>query len=410
MLRLRSAASLAAAAMLSCAGLVQAAEPQQSSSGVSLDRPLYLADQKPVDTSLMGLANRTGAGNVLSEAGINIGGHIEGSWTLNFDDPAGGINGGRVFDFENQDPTLNQIMIFVERTVASDKFDVGGRMEWMWGGDARLIHSNGLFDDNGPFDGPDEQFDLTQLYADVNIPIGSGLKVRVGKFVTTIGYEYINPTQNPLFSHSYLFGFAIPFTHTGVVGFYNLNEQTQIHFGMTRGWEQSLEDNNDAHDYLGGIALTLSPETKIYLNASIGPQQTDNSRDYRWLLDFIISHNIGDNLSLALNADWGWEDIEGTGDATWWGVAGYVSYKFNDMFAVNGRVEYFNDDDGARGLGTSVMEFTAGLDIKPLVSQKNFASLRVRPEIRYDLSDDNIFDGGGDDNQFTFGVDVLFSF
>jgi hypothetical protein len=415
MLRLRHAATLAASALLSCAGFVQAAEPQSASNGfspLSLERPLYLAEQKAADTSLMGLAERAGAGSVLSEWNIKIGGHIQGGWTYNFDDPAGGINVGRVFDFEDQDPTLHQIMLFVEKTVDSKKFDIGGRMEWMWGGDARLIHSNGLFDDNGPFDGPDEQFDLTQLYVDINFPVGNGLKVRVGKYVTTIGFEYINPTQNPLYSHSYLFGFAIPFTHTGIQGFYNLSDEFQINAGISRGWEQSLEDNNDAIDFLGGFSWTISPSTTLAINGSIGPQQFDNDDNYRYLVDIILSHKVGDNLTLAVNADFAFEEDGGSDgdDATWYGIAGYASFIISDMFAVNGRAEYFNDDDGARGLGTDVFEFTLGLDIKPLVKERNWASLRVRPEIRWDVSDDEIFDGFSDDSQFTFGVDVLFSF
>jgi len=52
----------------------------------------------------------------------------------------------RVFDFEDQDKTLNQIDLTIEKTVdaSKGKFDWGFRVEWIWGGDARLIHSNGL--------------------------------------------------------------------------------------------------------------------------------------------------------------------------------------------------------------------------------------------------------------------------
>jgi hypothetical protein len=418
MLRLRLAASLAAGALLSCAGLVQAAEPQQqfnspSNSTLSLDRPpLYLAQQKAADTSLMGLADRSGFGKVLTENGLSIGGWVQGGWTYNFDDPAFDINVGRVFDFENQDPTLHQIVFFVDKSVDSKKFDIGGRMEWMWGSDARLIHSNGLFDHYGVNDGPDEQFDLTQLYADVNVPVGSGLKLRVGKFVTTIGYEYINPNSNALYSHSFLFGFAIPFTHTGIVGFYNLNDQFQLIGGVTRGWEQSLEDNNDEIDGLWGVVWTLSKNTSLAINGTIGPERAGNNDDMRYLFDVILSHKIGDNLTIAVNGDYGWEESGGADgdDGQWYGIAGYASFTITDLFAVNGRIEYFNDDDGARGLGTGVFEATLGLDIKPLAKERNFSTLRIRPEVRWDASDDKIFDGFTEDNQFTFGVDVIFGF
>jgi len=93
-----------------------------------------------------------------------------------------------LFDFEHDDPTLNQLSVFVERAVAAspDKLDIGFRIEPMWGGDARLIHSNGLFDHHGfpafpgspgTGDGPDEQFDLVQAYVTANLPVGDGLLV-----------------------------------------------------------------------------------------------------------------------------------------------------------------------------------------------------------------------------------------
>ena len=61
---------------------------------------------------------------------------------------------------------------------------------------------------------------------------------RLGKFVTLLGQEAINPTGNALYSHSYLFGFAIPFTQTGVLVTYALNDKFTIDAGITRGWNQ----------------------------------------------------------------------------------------------------------------------------------------------------------------------------
>src|SRR4051812_20515408 len=61
------AAVLAASALLACAGLVRAAEPQapaRAASGLTLDTPVYLQQaaqsQQPADTTLMGLADKVG--------------------------------------------------------------------------------------------------------------------------------------------------------------------------------------------------------------------------------------------------------------------------------------------------------------------------------------------------------------
>jgi hypothetical protein len=355
----------------------------------------------------MGLADKVG----IKLGDFTIGGWAEGSWTYNFDTPAGGVNVGRSFaDFEDQDPTLNQLVLFVDKGVDTKKFDVGGRVEFMWGSDARGIHTNGLFDHYGFNDGPENQFDLTQAYVDISF--GGGLKVRAGKFVTTVGYEYINPNQYALFSRSFLFNFAIPFVQTGILAYYDVNDKWQVYGGITRGWEQSLEDNNDAIDFLGGLTWKIDDRASLLVNVSVGPQRADSNDDYRYLVDATYSRKLSDQLTFALNADFGWEQNGGSDgdDAVWYGAAVYLSYAMNDAMALNFRGEYFSDEDGARGLGAAVYEATIGLDIKPLASDRNFSTLRIRPEVRWDYSNDSIFDGGQDNNQFTFGVDAIIGF
>ena len=214
---------------------------------------------------LMALLDGAGLAKGLDEANINIGGGIAGSYTYSFSNPPGDFITGRVFDVEHDSPLLNQIELFVERTVddaiTKHQFDIGGRMEWRWGGDSRFIHANGVFDHYGFDDGPRNQFDLTQAFVDVAIPVGNGIKLRVGKFVTTIGYEVIEPWGNPLYSHSYLFGYAIPFTQTGVQGYYTINDQWSVNAAITRGWDQSLEDNNgSAIDFLGGVTYKFGKD------------------------------------------------------------------------------------------------------------------------------------------------------
>src|SRR5215218_159718 len=93
----KGAALLAASALLACAGMVSAAESQVATlSGLTLDRPVRLADTGPADTSLMGLSDKLGFGNALNNYGLKIGGYVEGSVTYNFRNV--NFNNGRVFD------------------------------------------------------------------------------------------------------------------------------------------------------------------------------------------------------------------------------------------------------------------------------------------------------------------------
>jgi hypothetical protein len=367
------------------------------------------APRKP----LMSLMDAAGVGKALDDLNINIYGFIEGSYTYNFSRPTGHVNPGRVFDVEDDTLVLNQWDIAVERTVDSTKkeWDLGGKVEFMYGQDARFTHANGLFDWYNDDANRNEEFDLVQAYADLAVPVGNGLLIRAGKFVTHMGYETINPTTNPLYSHSYLFGFAIPFTHTGVMAFYNVDDKLTVMGGISRGWEQALKDNNgDAIDGLGQIKYVFDKKTTVYLNTTFGPERAGNSDDWRIVLDGIITYAATDELTFAANADFGWED---GGDpvghtAYWYGVAGYAGYKLNDMFTVNSRVEWFNDDDGARGLGTDVYEGTLGLTITPMPNNSIGSNLKIRPEIRYDYAEAAILDG--ENSQFTAAIEAYFTY
>ncbi len=213
-----------------------------------------------------------------------------------------------------------------------------------------------------------------------------------------------------------MFGFAIPFTQTGILASYNLTDQWSITGGITRGWDQAFDDNNDAIDFLGQVKFAPSKDQSFILNVSIGPQRANNTSDYRYLLDFVYNTALSDQLSVAVNADFGWEQnaaIDGE-DAKWWGIAGYGSYKLTSdgMFTLNGRLEWFRDDGGARtGLdGLNLYEATVGVAIKPLPKDRFGQYLQIRPELRFDLSNDDVFNDFTDDNQLTFGVDLLYAY
>src|SRR4051794_39551276 len=300
------AAAVTASLALACAGVVCAADSAEGMSPAvaAASAPFYLdqptttptpspnpelaptesavpSPQPSSEKPLGMLLNKIGIGKPLSDAGITVGGFVEAGVTYNFDTPNSHVNVGRVFDFEDQDPTLHQVDLFIDKGVdpSKGKFDVGFHIEGIYGGDSRFIHSNGL-DFYGPGDAtnggqqfPDEQVDLVQAYATFGIPVGKGLTITAGKFVTLLGQEYINSSLNQLYSRSFLFGFAIPFTHTGVLAKYNLTDKLSVTGGVTRGWEQSTKDSNEAIDGLGQLAYAVNDKLTLTLSVVSGPER-----------------------------------------------------------------------------------------------------------------------------------------
>jgi hypothetical protein len=433
----------AAFAALACTGIVRAGEGAAAQDQGPFYRPLMLDDATtapatdqaaaptppPAPKPLMALLDKAGIAKPLNDAGINIYGFVEGAYNYSASAPPGNVISGRVFDTKHERIVLDQLDLTIERVIdyqaaaKAGKFDIGGRFEALYGWDAGLIHSNGLYDNpatlgvsKGYYSSrtqPENQFDINQAYLDLAVPIGTGLRIRAGKFVTLMGAETINPTGNALYSHSYLFGFAIPFTQTGVMGEYKLNDDFQIDGGITRGWNQSLRDNNGDPEFMGSV--TWTPQESDFLkkwNVAVtmteGPEGTKDNHDWWTVLDVVATYTATDKLTLKANADYG--DAPHSGQ--WYGVAGYASYVISPMLTLNGRAEWYDDVNGFTigGGGNNYYEATLGVAITPFPNSDIGKNLVIRPEARFDYANKRFFDAGTDHYQFTAAVDAYFVF
>ncbi len=358
------------------------------------------------------LLGNLGVGDALTEASIDVGGVVEASYTFPTSNPPDDIIAGRVRPRARRAAAEPGRPLRRAADRLRDPWDLGGRLELLYASaDARFTASNGLFDYDGFEDGPENQFDITQAYGEVVIPVGTGLKTKVGKFITPLGYELVNPAGNALFSPRFLFG-ILPYAHTGVLATYQLTEQVQVSGGISRGWDQALEDNNDALDFIGSVGYTLSDETSLFFNFTTGPEQPDNNGRYRTAFDFYATHQLSDQLTLAVNADYVFDARAGQDgdDAHVYGVAGYAGYEVSEQVTVNTRLEWFNDTSRVNGFDAVLYEATLGLSITPFAGDDVASNLKVRPEVRWDYADNDVFDDGTDDQQLTLGVDAYFTF
>lgn len=336
--------------------------------------------------------------------GIEIGGYVDVAYGYNFNTPRnipGGnaVNVGRVFDVDDDEFNFHLFQLYLDR-LPEAVGEAGFRVDFGIGEDANLF----AFDE---FDNNDE-FALYQAYISYVAPIGNGLTIDLGRFVTWYGYEVIESPANDNYSRSFLYGFAIPFTHTGLRLTYPINDQFEISGGVTNGWDQ-VEDNNDSPSW--HLALRWLPTDTLYVqNAfSYGPELTGNNRDYTFLYDLVASYTALENITLGVNFDWADQDGGAFGDGNWWGLAGYVRFDVNEQMYVAGRIEYMEDDDGLRfgNLGLELWEVTATLGYQVT------DGLETRLEFRHDDANSGTFfldDGGTDDTQNTLALEVIYSF
>jgi hypothetical protein len=428
------AATRPAAAANAAAGSPTAAPGPVGQTPSQLPPVATAAPAVAARSPLMSLLDSAGVGKPLDDARIRVYGHVEGSYTYNFAHPPTELadyklgvgkfidNPGRTFDVENQKILLNQLTLNVERTVdAADaarrqQFDVGGRVELLYGSDARFIHANGLldnYDDDATVrvtGGPLNQFDLPNAYVDLALPVGNGLSIRAGRFTF---FKQIDPNYSPFYSHSFTFGGALPFTLTGAYATYVVNDQLTVDAGVSRGWDQALDDNNGSIDVFGRLRYQATDQLRFVLAAITGPEQTGDNGNYRTAVDFTAAYEPNDKLTLLADLIYGQQaqPAGGSGTSHWYGVSVYAVQELTKELSTGVRLEVYRDDGGfTTGVDQTLYEATVGVTIRPFANDRYLQFLKIRPEVRLDYSTENYFDGFDSHYQITAAVDAIFNF
>jgi len=335
--------------------------------------------------------------------GLEIGGFVDMAYGYNFNNPdtrkAG--NALRVFDIDHNSFSFDLLELYVERPIENPG-EAGFRFDLNFGQIADLIDLDPDFGDSS------DDFDVQQAYVTYRAPIGNGLDVAFGKFVTHHGAEVIESKDNPNYSRSFLFGFAIPFTHTGVRFTYPFSDKISYTQHIVNGWD-NVVDNNDSKSLGGQLAITPTEAFVFYLNWMYGPEQTNNEGDKRGVIDLVSTYQATDKLKCIFNYDYGSEEdiaLDG-GDAHWQGFAGILDYDLSEKVGVALRGEWFNDDGGSRtGTDQDLYEIT-------LAGEYHWTDhLMTRLEYRHDWSSKHSFldDDGTDDEQDTLFMNVVYEF
>ncbi len=339
---------------------------------------------------------------------IQINGFVSSAYNYNLNRPDDSMNRIRIFDTDDNSFKLDVAELVFQKE-AVNPGNVGFRIDLMYGYSVpENIHSSSTGTQSS-------DFDLQQAYVSYNAPIGNGLTIDFGKFITHMGLEVIEGYDgwNYNYSRSILFGYAIPFTHTGIKASYEFNDMFSGMFMVANGWD-SNEDNNDGKTI--GFQFVANPLkwTSFYVNYVGGPEnqalrpgQAQNDQDWTHVVDLIWLVNPIEKLELQVNYDYGVVDNSSGTNAEWWGIAGVVRHNCTDYFAINFRGEFFDDRLGARtGMRQELWEFT----VTPELTISD--NLVLRAEYRHDESNEDYFrdKGKGDDSQDTIALNAMFFF
>lgn len=398
---------------------------------------------------------------------LKIGGWIETSVSTNTNSSPDNFNGTITFNDRDGELQLNQFYVWLQKEVEvnGDRFDIGGRFDFMYGSDAIFTQAYGTTAldpqtgqplNRGHWDlhltGHDDRFysiALPQAYVEVNVPIGNGLSVVAGHFYTPIGFEVVTSPDNFFVTKPYTFQYGEPFTHTGFLGSYEFNQNWKVIAGavtgsVTGGWDGNFDRQLGNWDFLGGVTWTSDDEnSSLTLTSSAGGRSEHSSS--AWAIYSIVgAHNFTDKFHYVFQHDHGFaEDVltaHGNGNtetAEWYGINQYLFYDIQENLSAGVRAEWWRDANGFRVAGPTRCGASFNVDNTPAggstyacgasagnypFAGSDYYALTVgmsytpvpwmilRPNLRYDHADIPVFDTGRRHNQLLITADMVITF
>lgn len=409
--------------------------------------------------------------------GIHFSAQLDAGFTLNPMRPGNGLNFGQLFTDHANQAQLNQMLLTANKPLdpKNPNFQWGFKLQFMYGSDARFTQYLGEFNRVSPgnnygtddvTEGSRYQMDMVEANLLLHLPYltSGGIDLKAGQYPTPLGFEVIDPSANPFYSHSYIFQFGLPFEHTGALAVTHVSSLLDVYTGLDTGANTTfgpLGDDNGALGGIGGVNLTfLGGNLTVLALTHVGPEQSTRALspegfnangEWRAYNDMVITYKASDKLTLTTELNWvrdayGFDDRPVNG----FGAAQYASYALTDTLTLNGRLEYWRDDSNffidsyagnndpvrseqglplgnivytgatplSRGAGgTTIGALTLGVTYKPNLPPP-VTGLLIRPEVRWDhaFTDNNPFNqnivspGKDTANNFTFAADAVLTF
>ncbi|MBV8154741.1 MAG: outer membrane beta-barrel protein [Candidatus Eremiobacteraeota bacterium] len=340
-----------------------------------------------------------------------------------------GITGINTKSPEETSFVFNNLNVNVRKNTSNG---LGGQFEASLGSDANVIASYG--------GSANTYTDITQAY----LYYAAGqFTLNAGKYETLAGYEVIESPSDNQISRSILFGFAVPFTHTGARLVWAPSAKISVTGGVNYGWDQIISTQG-LNTIEGGV--TWNPSSILSFSGDVysgkepsvlTPYPTGGTiapppgpatiYGQRTLLDLVMHYNPTSLWNFGLNGDIAQQfndqffnsagaivtngvGVPLQGTARWSGIAGYAVYNVSSLFTLSARLETFNDQNGVRtGIAQTWNEGTVTVQYAPN------GNMKFRLEGRGDWSNVPSFArytsplGTSSNNNETIGAEAIFS-
>jgi hypothetical protein len=328
-----------------------------------------------------------------SDASLILSGYVEAFYQWNFNEPSNFITNYRGFDNRHNIFTIDNIVLDalgkLDRVQAHFALQVGNTPETYYSQEPVWRATAGA-----GASGPSVWKLVQQANVGYKAPIGNGLLLELGIFVSPIGPETLPIKDNFNWSRSNLF-FALPYYHTGFRATYPITDRWSATAMLCNGWNSVVDDNVEL-SVSGMVTYTAADTfsaTLLYFGGVERPQNAPEGRAWRNLFDAYATWSPHKRVSAIFHADAGFEP--NTFGTSSWG-AGAVSLRVQPLswMYLSARADAFyeNVPPGAMpifwGGSRWVASQTATFDVRPN------PNMSVRLEARHDQSQALIYFAG----------------
>jgi hypothetical protein len=348
---------------------------------------------------------------------ITLSGFVTASFFHDSSEPPasiGHISPGYLWNRVNDSFSLNKGKI----TLASppvkntgDKFDVGYRVSLIAGQDAPIVNTKSST----------IGFDyLREAFVEMNIPVGTGLDIKVGELISMLNYESGDGgAANINFSQGYQWFFTGNPPAAGVQLGYQFTDWIGMRFRVQNGMYQGPLDNNGAKTFMG--AIDLKPNNKIWVSLlGFGGREDAGFAQSLWGASVIGGWQVTDQLSFGTELDYfNFYNPPGSvphGDSPVWSTGLWTAYDFTKQVGIGLRTEFLSDKDGVDASGGALGFLNppgTGQDLFSVALTLNFkpvASIKIQPEVRFDHTSWSHGFVPGKQDRVIFGAGVSYLF
>ncbi len=174
--------------------------------------------------------------------GIHFSAQVDAGIIANPYRPNTGLNFGQLFTDHANQVQMNQLLLTANKPLdpKNSDFQWGFKAQIMYGSDARYTQFLGELNRVDP----EQRYQLDVVEANLlfHLPVltSGGVDLKVGQYPTPLGFEVIDPSANPFYSHSYIFQFGLPFKHTGALATAHVNDTLDLYTGIDTGTNYHL--------------------------------------------------------------------------------------------------------------------------------------------------------------------------